>query len=295
MQRTVVAKLMRDGNERWLRVNADAEPLWTVVTDFWPSVGLTIRRQDAKTGYLETEWAENKAKLPQDIIRGTIGKVLDFAYSTGERDQYRCRIERNDDGTSDIFLTHRSMVEVVTGSQSDSTVWQPGPSDPTMEAEMLQRLAIRIDEEFNPDAQPIKKADAAVVEDITKRESRSDVVKAADSTLEAVVLKEPFDRAWRTTGLLIDRMGFELVDRDRAAGNFIVRYLDPAYEAKVKSERGFFKRVFGSDEAIEAPEYRIHLGDEGSVTRIQVLGADGGADTTGSAGSILTLLAEQLR
>ena len=187
------------------------------------------------------------------------------------------------------------MVEVVTGSQSDSTVWQPGPSDPTMEAEMLQRLAIRIDEEFNPDAQPIKKADAAVVEDITKRESRSDVVKAADSTLEAVVLKEPFDRAWRTTGLLIDRMGFELVDRDRAAGNFIVRYLDPAYEAKVKSERGFFKRVFGSDEAIEAPEYRIHLGDEGSVTRIQVLGADGGADTTGSAGSILTLLAEQLR
>ena len=261
VQRTVVAKLMRDGNERWLRVNADAEPLWTVVTDFWPSVGLTIRRQDAKTGYLETEWAENKAKLPQDIIRGTIGKVLDFAYSTGERDQYRCRIERNDDGTSDIFLTHRSMVEVVTGSQSDSTVWQPGPSDPTMEAEMLQRLAIRIDEEFNPDAQPIKKA----------------------------------DRAWRTTGLLIDRMGFELVDRDRAAGNFIVRYLDPAYEAKVKSERGFFKRVFGSDEAIEAPEYRIHLGDEGSVTRIQVLGADGGADTTGSAGSILTLLAEQLR
>ena len=258
VQRTVVAKLMRDGNERWLRVNADAEPLWTVVTDFWPSVGLTIRRQDAKTGYLETEWAENKAKLPQDIIRGTIGKVLDFAYSTGERDQYRCRIERNDDGTSDIFLTHRSMVEVVTGSQSDSTVWQPGPSDPTMEAEMLQRLAIRIDEEFNPDAQPIKKADAAVVEDITKRESRSDVVKAA-------------------------------------VGNFIVRYLDPAYEAKVKSERGFFKRVFGSDEAIEAPEYRIHLGDEGSVTRIQVLGADGGADTTGSAGSILTLLAEQLR
>lgn len=295
VQRTVVAKLMRDGNERWLRVNADAEPLWTVVTDFWPSVGLTIRRQDAKTGYLETEWAENKAKLPQDIIRGTIGKVLDFAYSTGERDQYRCRIERNDDGTSDIFLTHRSMVEVVTGSQSDSTVWQPGPSDPTMEAEMLQRLAIRIDEEFNPDALPIKKADAAVVEDITKRESRSDVVKAADGTLEAVVLKEPFDRAWRTTGLLIDRMGFELVDRDRAAGNFIVRYLDPAYEAKVKSERGFFKRVFGSDEAIEAPEYRIHLGDEGSVTRIQVLGADGGADTTGSAGSILTLLAEQLR
>ena len=82
-------------------------------------------------------------------------------------------------------------------------------------------------------------------------------VSLSTTTIQAVVLKEPFDRAWRTTGLLVDRMGFELVDRDRAAGNFIVRYLDPAYEAKVKSERGFFKRVFGSDEAVEAPEYRF--------------------------------------
>ena len=286
---------MRDGSERWLRVNADAEQLWTVVQDFWPSVGLVIKNQNPKTGYMETEWAENKAKLPQDIIRGTIGKVLDFAYSTGERDQYRCRIERNPDGSSDIFITHRSMVEVVTGSQNDSTMWQPGPADPTMEAEMLQRLALRIDEEFNPEAEPIKKVEAAAVVDVTKQEARSDLVKAEDGSVEAVMLKEPFDRAWRTVGLLVDRMGFELVDRDRAAGNFMVRYLDPEYEKHVKSERGFFTRVFGSDKAVEAPEYRIHLSDEGASTRILVLGADGAEDKTGAAKNILTLLAEQLR
>lgn len=296
VQRTVVSKMMRDGASRWLRVNADAEHLWTVVQDFWPSVGLVVRRQDPKTGYMETEWAENKAKLPQDIIRGTIGKVLDFAYSTGERDQYRCRIERNEDGTSDIFITHRSMVEVVTGSQSDSTMWQPGPADPTMEAEMLQRLALRIDSEFNPDAEPAAKAaDIVKQEDLTKKEARSDVVKGADGKLEAVVLKEPFDRAWLTVGLVVDRMGFELVDRDRAAGYFAVRYLDPDYEAKIKSERGFFTRVFGSDKAVDVPEYRIRLGDEGSVTRVTVIGGDGNDDRTGVAPNILTLLAEQLR
>ena len=296
VQRTVVSKMMRDGASRWLRVNADAEQLWTVVQDFWPSVGLVVRRQDPKTGYMETEWAENKAKLPQDIIRGTIGKVLDFAYSTGERDQYRCRIERNEDGTSDIFITHRSMVEVVTGSQSDSTMWQPGPADPTMEAEMLQRLALRIDSEFNPEAEPAAKAaDIVQQQDLTKKEARSDVVKSADGKLEAVVLKEPFDRAWRTVGLVVDRMGFELVDRDRAAGYFAVRYLDPDYEAKVKSERGFFTRVFGSDKAVDVPEYRIRLGDEGSVTRVTVIGGDGNDDKTGVAPNILTLLAEQLR
>ena len=296
VQRTVVSKMMRDGASRWLRVNADAEHLWTVVQDFWPSVGLVVRSQDPKTGYMETEWAENKAKLPQDIIRGTIGKVLDFAYSTGERDQYRCRIERNEDGTSDIFITHRSMVEVVTGSQSDSTMWQPGPSDPTMEAEMLQRLALRIDTEFNPDVEPATKASDVVAEqDVTRKEALSDAVKGDDGKVEAVVVKEPFDRAWRTVGLVVDRMGFELVDRDRAAGYYVVRYLDPDYEAKVKAERGFFTRVFGSDKAVDVPEYRIRLGDEGNTTRVTVLGVDGNEDKTGVAPNILTLLAEQLR
>ena len=104
---TVVAKVMRDGQQRWLRVNAPAEDLWVVVQDFWSSVGLTVREQNARTGFMETNWAENKARLPQDFIRGTIGKVLDFVYSTSERDQYRVRLERTEDGNTDVFLTHR--------------------------------------------------------------------------------------------------------------------------------------------------------------------------------------------
>lgn len=296
---TVAAKVMRDGSERWLRVNASPEQLWAVVQDFWPSVGLIVKAADPKTGYMETQWAENKAKLPQDIIRGTIGKVLDFAYSTGEQDQYRLRMERNDDGSTDIFITHRSMVEVVTGSQNDSTVWQPGPADPTMEAEMLKRLALRIDAEFNPDAKASQTEEAAKrIEEALKPapvQARSELVKAADGTAEAVVLLEHYDRAWRTVGLVIDRMGFELVDRDRTAGYYLVRYLDPEYEQQKKSEQGFFTNLFGSDQAVEAPNYRIHLADEGSTTRVTVAAEDGTADKTGVAPKIVTLLAEQLR
>ncbi len=296
---TVTAKVMRNGSERWLRVNVEPQELWPVIQDFWPSVGLVVKRQDAKTGYMETEWAENKAKLPQDIIRRTVGKVLDFAYSTGEQDQYRCRIERNEDGTTDVYVTHRSMVEVVTGSQNDSTIWQPGPTDPTMEAEMLQRLALRIDAEFNPDSSA--KHNAELGEQIKSElqaqpaAPKVDLAKAEDGKLSSVELFEPFDRAWRTVGLVIDRMGFELVDRDRVAGYYLVRYLDPAYEAEKKAEQGFFANLFGSDKAIEAPNYRIHLADEGGSTRITVQGGEGGGDETGVAPNILTLLAEQLR
>ena len=296
---TVRATVMKEGTDRWLRVNAAPEQLWSVVQDFWPSVGLVVREQNPKTGYMETEWAENKAKLPQDIIRRTIGKVIDFAHSTGEQDQYRTRMERNDDGTTDIYISHRSMVEVVTGADKESTVWQPGPTDPTMEAEMLQRLALRIDAEFNPNASAEAEAEAQKelpqqfkVEPVA---TRARIENGADGKAAAVVLTDNFDQAWRRMGLVLDRMGFEQVDRDRTAGWFLVRYLDPAYEAAQKEKRGFFTNLFSSDAVIDAPNYRIHLSGEGAETRVTVQGPDGGEDATGVAPNILGLLAEQLR
>lgn len=296
---TVRAKVMKEGTDRWLRVNAAPEQLWAVVQDFWPSVGLVVREQNPKTGYMETEWAENKAKLPQDIIRRTIGKVIDFAYSTGEQDQYRTRMERNDDGTTDIYISHRSMVEVVTGADKESTVWQPGPTDPTMEAEMLQRLALRIDAEFNPNASAEAEAEAqkelAQQFKVEPVATRARIENGADGKAAAVVLTDNFDQAWRRMGLVLDRMGFEQVDRDRTAGRFLVRYLDPAYEAAQKEKRGFFTNLFSSDAVIDAPNYRIHLSGEGAETRVTVQGPDGGEDATGVAPNILGLLAEQLR
>lgn len=296
---TVRAKVMKEGTDRWLRVNAAPEQLWAVVQDFWPSVGLVVREQNPKTGYMETEWAENKAKLPQDIIRRTIGKVIDFAYSTGEQDQYCTRMERNDDGTTDIYISHRSMVEVVTGADKESTVWQPGPTDPTMEAEMLQRLALRIDAEFNPNASAEAEAEAqkelAQQFKVEPVATRARIENGADGKAAAVVLTDNFDQAWRRMGLVLDRMGFEQVDRDRTAGWFLVRYLDPAYEAAQKEKRGFFTNLFSSDAVIDAPNYRIHLSGEGAETRVTVLGPDGGEDATGVAPNILGLLAEQLR
>ena len=296
---TVRAKVMKEGTDRWLRVNAAPEQLWSVVQDFWPSGGLVVREQNPKTGYMETEWAENKAKLPQDIIRRTIGKVIDFAYSTGEQDQYRTRMERNDDGTTDIYISHRSMVEVVTGADKESTVWQPGPTDPTMEAEMLQRLALRIDAEFNPNASA--EAEAEDQKELAQQfkvepvATRARIENGADGKAAAVVLTDNFDQAWRRMGLVLDRMGFEQVDRDRTAGWFLVRYLDPAYEAAQKEKRGFFTNLFSSDAVIDAPNYRIHLSGEGAETRVTVQGPDGGEDATGVAPNILVLLAEQLR
>ena len=291
---TKFATVERDGQTRWVHVNAPAEKVWPVLQDFWPSVGLAIKNQDAASGVIQTEWAENKANLPHDIIRKTLGKIFDTVYDTGERDQYRARMERNNDGTCNIYITHRSMVEVLTGNQQESTMWQPGASDPQLEAEMLTRLAQKLDAEFNPDAKP---AEQKAVEAIAavKYEPTSEIVKNAQGEAEAVIIKDPYDRAWRRVGVALDRGGFDVYDRDRSQGLFMIKYLDPDYETAEKGKQGFFTRMFSKGEAIEPVKYQVRLMPDGDNSRLTVTGEDGKADTTGVASRIITLLGEQLR
>ena len=297
-----VAKIIRDGNDRWIHVDLAPEIVWPVMQDFWTTVGLSLSRQDAATGVMETNWAENRAKLPQDIIRGTLGRIVDLVYSTGERDQYRARIERSATGGSDIFVTHRAMVEVVKsmGGDNETTVWQPGPSDPEMEAEMLTRLAQRINQEFNPEA--VKKSAAeheAEVQKLTSyqaEEAISQLEQDAEGVATSIFIKEDFERAWRRVALAIDRMGFTVEDRDRSRGFFLVRYLDQEYEEQKRSEQGFWSNAFGNTKPVEAPQYVIYLQRlSDTECRVHVLGPDDKADQTGVAPRILTLLSEQTK
>ncbi len=291
---TKFATVEREGQTRWVHVNAPAEKVWPVLQEFWPSVGLAVKNQDATSGVIQTEWAENKANLPKDIIRQTLGKVLDTVYDTGERDQYRARMERNSDGTCNIYITHRSMIEVLTGNQQESTMWQPGASDPQLEAEMLTRLAQKLDSEFNPDAKPAEQKEVDLIAAV-KYEPASEVVKDDQGNVEAVIIKDTYERAWRRLGVALDRGGFDVYDRDRSQGLFLVKYLDPDYETEEKGKQGFFTRMFSKGEAIEPVKYQIRLLPEGDRSRVTVAGEDGKADTTGVAPRILNLLGEQLR
>ena len=297
-----VAKIVREGNDRWIHVNMTPEMVWPIMQDFWTTVGLSLSRQDATTGVMETNWAENRAKLPQDIIRATLGRVVDLVYSTGERDQYRARVERTADGGCDIFVTHRAMVEVVKsmGGDNETTVWQPCPSDPEMEAEMLTRLAHRINQEFNPNStKPSAAEHQAEVEKLATYQpenSISQLEQNAEGVATSIFIKEDFERAWRRLALAVDRMGFTVEDRDRSRGFFLVRYLDQEYEDQKRSEQGFWSNVFGKDTPVEAPQYVIYLQRlSDTECRVHVLGPDGKADTTGVAPRILTLLSEQTK
>lgn len=299
---TVLARIERDGSQRWLAVNMPPEKAWPILLEFWPSVGLAVEKSDQATGVMETVWAENRAKLPQDIIRQSLGRVLGSVYSTGEQDKYRARIERTQKDTSEIFISHRGMIEVYTSSAQDRTMWQPRPPDPEMEAEMLQRLLVRFDKSAAPP--PATAASGARPAVATAGPAAmppappdtTHIIKGADGRSERLDIDDPFDRAWRRVGLALDRGGFTVEDRDRAKGIYFVRYLDPDYEAKQKEQQGFLTRVFGRDKPIEAPQFRVQLtaaGDSG--TWVQVFSRDGKPERSPAGDRILALLKDQLR
>jgi outer membrane protein assembly factor BamC len=132
------------GNQRWIVVKRPADQILPIIRDFWQESGFLITFDQPALGILETDWAENRAKLPQDFIRQTIGKVFDSLYSTGERDRFRTRLERSAAGETEIYVSHRGMIEVyASNAQKDQTVWQPRPADPELEAEFLRRIMVQ--------------------------------------------------------------------------------------------------------------------------------------------------------
>ena len=300
-----LAKIERDGSQRWLAVNMPPEKAWPVVLEFWPSVGLAVEKSDQATGVMETVWAENKAKLPQDLIRRTLGRVLGSVYETGEQDKYRARIERTPKDTSEIFISHRGMIEVYTSSQQDRTAWQPRPPDPEMEAEMLQRLLVRFDKSAAPPTTAATTAATAARPAVATAgptamppppPDTTHLVKGKDGRSERLDIDDAFDRAWRRVGLALDRGGFTVEDRDRAKGVYFVRYLDPDYEAKAKESQGFLTKLMGRDKPVEAPQYRVQLTAAGeSGTWVQVFGKEGKPELSPAGDRILALLKDQLR
>ncbi len=285
---TAVAKvgdvrIERAGSQRWLVVDRPVEELWTPVNDFWKEYGFELPLVQEKLGILETDWAENRAKLPQDFIRSTIGRVFEGLYSTGERDKFRTRLERNASGGTDIFISHRGMIEVYTSNLRDQTMWQPRPADAELETEFLRRLMLKLG---------VSQAQAEAVAATTPAVAplRVETVNG----VPVVRLGDDFDRAWRRVGLALDRNSFTVEDRDRSQGLYFVRYV-PTTAADAQKP-GLLGRLFSANPAAASPEqYRVSvLSAQGQGTTVSVLNAQGQPEATETAQRILGLIAADL-
>ena len=276
-------QVKRTGSQMWLEIARPPEELWPLVRDFWKESGFVLVREEQKLGLMETDWAENRAKLPQDFIRRNLGKVLDSLYSTGERDKFRIRLERTSNNSTELFVSHRGMIEVYADALSRSTKWQPRPNDPELEKEFLRRIMVKLGP-ANPNA--VNALDQAAVN------SASKLIEIAGKP--AVSFNQGFDITWRRVGVALDRNGFTVEDRDRKQGMYFVRFVD----VSEGEEEGFFKKWFGrSKDAMQGPQqYRLKIDSaNNSTSTIQILNSAGQADDSPNAKKIAQLLVSELQ
>jgi outer membrane protein assembly factor BamC len=286
------AYIDRSGSQRWLVVEGTSPQVWPVLKEFWQEMGFIVVIENTETGIMETDWAENRAKIPQGVIRNVIGKVLDQVYTSPERDKFRTRLERGQKpGTTEVYISHRGMFEMYVNDanmrQTGRTIWQPRPADPELEAEMLKRLQLKLNgDKTIPTTQA--KAGAA-----GPPAPRAVVSKAADG-IPVLKLTDDFDRAWRRVGLSLDRLGFAVQDRDRSSGLYYVKYLNPDQDTK---KSGLLSRLafWEGDAPKKAADYRIVVADAKTGTDVKVEGVDGKPEKSDAAARILTVLQEDLK
>ncbi len=290
-------RIERAGQQRWLVVPQAPEQLWPQLRQFWEKAGFTLSLDNPQLGVMETTWSENRAKLPNDAVRNTIGRVLGNLYDTGERDQFRTRVERGTAGT-EIYIAHRGVQEIYTDAVRQNTTWRARPSDPDLEAELLGRLMLALTTRDEPTrsaaapAAPQTTAQAAAqVAATPEAPPRARLVDGAGAA--ALEVDEAFDRAWRRVGLALDRGGFTVEDRDRAQGLFFVRYADPSQAGK--EDPNFFARLFGAAEAQRPVRYRIALKANGAKTTISVLTSAGAPEPGENGKRIVAQLVRELR
>ena len=276
----------KDGDKRWLVIQATPDQVWPKVVDFWRDNGILLVEEDPTIGVMETGWLENRADIRNDFITDAVRGVFDGLYSASTRDQYRVRLETGEAADrTELYLTHRGMQQKITDQgDTDRPVWEARPNDPELEVEMLRRIMVYLGVAEERARRSLARQE--------ERAPRSQLIKGRDGQAE-LVIEEDFSRAWRVTGVALDRVGFLVEDRDRSAGVYFVSYRDP----ELRQEKGLLSKMafWRDDKPDQGAEYQISLEPQGGTTRVLVLDAQGSRDTTPTATRILTLLNEQIR
>ena len=276
-------EIKRDGAERWLLIDTDAERLWPRLRDFWPTLGLELALDQPRAGLMETAWAENRADAPGGYIASMVKKVFKNAYSADTRDKYRLRLEPREEGKVELFLTHYGIKEVIASESADivQTAWEVRPSDPELANEVLNRLVLFLGG-----------GETAAREVLTKAPMP---VPRARLEGDMLIVTEGFSRSWRLTGIALDRLGLVVDDRNRSEGLYYISKVDLLEDATVES-KSWFGGMFSSGEKDKATLQRQILlrGDE-QATRISVRDLEGNPDHSATAVKILQRLQEALK
>jgi outer membrane protein assembly factor BamC len=275
-------RMERLGSSRFLVVDAPAEQVFPIVANFWKEAGFTLAIESPQTGLVETDWAENRVNAPASGLRKLMGGVLDGLFDSGERDQYRTRMERVGN-TTEIYLSHKGSKEVNQGTSSNvsiKTIRRDGNVE--LESEFLRRLMLRFGAQENAATTATTAANAGFVSAPEKAR-----LIAGNSALE---IDDAYDAAWRRVALALDRSGFTIDDRNFSTGEFFIRYARDLNAANT----GFFGKLFSNEKKDTARKLKLVL-EKGSKSILKVQSETGAAVEADISRGVLTVLRDELK
>ncbi len=281
--------LQREGNQRWLVVSGkQPAELWPLLKAFWQENGFTISSEEPAIGQMETEWAENRAKIPQDGLRNLFEKVgLGGVYSTSERDKFTARMERGQNGDVNIFFVHKGMKEVYADKNKDTTMWEPRPNDPNLEAAFLGRFMQYLGADEQQVQQELKQNTASNTTSQLARVEGGSLLLAGD-----------YNRNWQRTGMALQRIGLNVLGQNAEKHAYLVQ-LAPNEASGREKKPGFFSRMLGrknTETTVAAqPELIVFVEPISNGARIQLLNKDGSRYQGQDASTLLERLYAELR
>ncbi|MGF6856979.1 outer membrane protein assembly factor BamC [Paraburkholderia sp. CI3] len=308
--------IQRDGTESWLVIdNKTPDQAWPQIRRFWQEQGFLLVVDQRDKGVMETDWNETHAQINDGFIRNTLSKAMGNSYVSSERNKFRTRLEAAPNGGTYVFVSQKGMREAITGTNNESTQWQPKPNDPALEQEYLKRLMVSLaradsgsnaggtqNAELSPASTQIapNAATAAVVAQnvaLAAQPPMPDADSANNTSAQLssteLTLAEPYDRAWLRVGLALDRSNFTVDDRDMSRGLYFVRYVDP--KDMSSAEQGFWSQVFHGKKEKVARQYRVNVrAVTPNQTRVAVVDDKGQLDESSQAKQIMSLMADQL-
>ena len=232
-------RIEREGNQRWLYVPMPPEQLWPQLRAFWQERGFNLVVDEPETGVMETDWAENRAKIPEDLVRSAARPRVRLAStppasatSSAPASSARPRRQRG------LHHATAACEEVYTTCCRTRPSGSRAPSDPQLEAEFLSRLMVKLGAPRRTatvaaNAPAATTAAAAPGSDAARAARASSTVEPAPRCRSTKASTAP----GAASALALDRSGFTVEDRDRTGGLYFVRYVDPADAGK--EEPGF--------------------------------------------------------
>ncbi|MBN3755868.1 outer membrane protein assembly factor BamC [Paraburkholderia sp. Tr-20389] len=316
--------IQRDGTESWLVLdNQNPDQAWPQIRRFWQEQGFLLVVDQRDKGVMETDWNETHPSINDGLIRSTLSKAMGNSYVTAERNKYRTRLEAAPNGGTYVFISQKGLREALSGTNNDTSKWEPKPNDPALETEYLKRLMATLAKndtgtrtanaaavapvspagsQTAPNAAAGAKSAAAATaaqnvalaaQTPTRDPSSAATETSAQLSSTELTLGEPYDRAWLRVGLALDRSNFTVDDRDRTRGLYFVRYVDP--KDMTSAEQGFWSQVFHGRKEKVAKQYRVNVrAVTPNQTRVAVVDDKGDIDASSQAKQIMSLMVDQL-